>query len=113
MIVGRQYTFRELRSLRRNLSSSMHSICRSSLFQRGKSMLKSHSFVKSAPASLKAPSHAAALSVLLSPGLLIIDHIHFQYNGFMYGILILSIVLARQKSGLLASGAVFAALLCF
>jgi len=31
----------------------------------------------------------------------------------MYGIMILSIVLARKRSGLLASGIVFATLLCF
>jgi hypothetical protein len=61
----------------------------------------------------KVTSHAAALSVLLSPGLLIIDHIHFQYNGFLYGILILSMVLARNNSTLLLSGLLFAALLCF
>lgn len=69
-------------------------------------------FVQTSPAGSKKQAHASALSVLLSPGLLIIDHIHFQYNGFLYGILILSIVLARKKSGLLASGIVFAALLC-
>ena len=73
----------------------------------------SQSFVQSAPAAFKRPSHAAALSILLSPGLLIIDHIHFQYNGFMYGLLILSLVLARDKSTRLASGLLFAALLCF
>lgn len=69
-------------------------------------------FIKSTPPSNKKQAHAAALSILLSPGLLIIDHIHFQYNGFLYGILILSIVLARKRSGLLASGLIFAGLLC-
>lgn len=52
------------------------------------------------------------MSIFLSPGLLVIDHIHFQYNGCMYGILIASLVLARHKSGLLWSGLLFAALLC-
>lgn len=61
---------------------------------------------------MRKQSQAVALSILLSPGLLIIDHIHFQYNGFLYGILILSIVLARKPSGLLASGITFASLLC-
>jgi alpha-1,3-glucosyltransferase len=70
-------------------------------------------YVKTAPATQKRPSQAAALSVLLSPGLLIIDHIHFQYNGFLYGILILSLVLARKRSTTLASGLLFATLLCF
>ena len=57
-------------------------------------------------------AHAAALSVLLSPGLLIIDHLHFQYNGFLYGVLVLSLVLARKPSTVLAGGIAFAALLC-
>ena len=70
------------------------------------------SFVLSSPTFSKKQSHAAALSVLLSPGLLIIDHIHFQYNGFLYGLLILSIVLARNPSGLLPSGILFSVLLC-
>lgn len=60
----------------------------------------------------KSLAHIASLSILLSPGLLIIDHIHFQYNGFLYGILILSIVWARKQSTLLYSGIAFAALLC-
>lgn len=70
-------------------------------------------FIDFAPLGTKKASQVAALSILLSPGLLIIDHIHFQYNGFMYGILILSLVLARSKSTLLSSGFIFAALLCF
>ncbi|KAI9700129.1 MAG: glycosyl transferase [Bogoriella megaspora] len=72
-----------------------------------------HLFVKSSLGERKATAHAAALSILLSPGLLIIDHIHFQYNGFLYGILILSLVLARGPSpNPLLSGLLFAALLC-
>ncbi|TAQ83423.1 hypothetical protein B7494_g8256 [Chlorociboria aeruginascens] len=71
-----------------------------------------HLFAQTAPQAVKRPSHAAALSILLSPGLLIIDHIHFQYNGFLYGLLILSLVLARKQSTTLASGLIFAVLLC-
>lgn len=70
------------------------------------------SFVKSVPLPNKQAAHVAGLSILLSPGLFIIDHIHFQYNGFMYGILILSMVLARKQSNLLYSGILFAILLC-
>ncbi|KAJ5166041.1 hypothetical protein N7492_006337 [Penicillium capsulatum] len=69
-------------------------------------------FVKSVPLPNKQAAHVASLSILLSPGLFIIDHIHFQYNGFMYGILVLSIVLARKQSTLLYCGILFAILLC-
>jgi len=69
-------------------------------------------YVDSSAGVSKRAAQAAAISILLSPGLLIIDHIHFQYNGFLYGILIASLVMARHKSGLLASGLIFAALLC-
>jgi alpha-1,3-glucosyltransferase len=71
------------------------------------------SYIKSTPEGNKKLAHAASLSILLSPGLLIIDHIHFQYNGFLYGLLVLSIILARDQSTLLYSGITFAALLCF
>ncbi|KIV95444.1 dolichyl pyrophosphate Glc1Man9GlcNAc2 alpha-1,3-glucosyltransferase [Exophiala mesophila] len=70
-----------------------------------------HRYTVSCPPSTRRQSHAAALSILLSPGLLIIDHIHFQYNGFLYGILILSLVLARKESTMLLSGVSFAILL--
>ena len=57
--------------------------------------------------------HAIALSILLSPGLLIVDHIHFQYNGFLYGILLISMTLLRQQTSMLLGGILFAILLCF
>lgn len=41
-----------------------------------------------------------------------IDHIHFQYNGVMYGILILSLVCLRRQSTMLWGGILFAVLLC-
>lgn len=72
-----------------------------------------HLYIQTAPIATKKQAHAIALSILLSPGLLIIDHIHFQYNGFMYGILILSLVLARKESTTLISAILFAVLLCF
>ncbi|TKX27119.1 dolichyl pyrophosphate Glc1Man9GlcNAc2 alpha-1,3-glucosyltransferase [Elsinoe australis] len=50
-------------------------------------LLSLYLFVKSTPPSSRKASHAAALSILLSPGLLLIDHIHFQYNGAMYALL--------------------------
>lgn len=69
--------------------------------------------VQTSPTALQKNSHAVAISILLSPALLIIDHIHFQYNGFLYGILILSMVSARKQSTMLLGGLLFAALLCF
>lgn len=57
-------------------------------------------------------AYSVATSLILSPGLLIVDHIHFQYNGMMYGFLILVINNARLKR-YLQCGFWFALLLCF
>ena len=69
-------------------------------------------FVQTSPPTSKTAANAVAVSILLSPALLIIDHIHFQYNGFLYGVLVLSLVFARQQSTILLSGLLFATLLC-
>ncbi|CAO3620418.1 unnamed protein product [Cunninghamella blakesleeana] len=53
-----------------------------------------------------------AIALFLHPGLWIVDHLHFQYNGLLYGILVHSIVEA-QKNNLLSSGILFAILLNF
>lgn len=53
-----------------------------------------------------------ASSLVLSPGLLIIDHIHFQYNGMLYGILVLMINSARLEKYLMC-GFWFSILICF
>ncbi|KAI0049641.1 glycosyltransferase family 57 protein [Auriscalpium vulgare] len=51
-------------------------------------------------------------SLFLHPGFLIVDHIHFQYNGFLFGILLGSVLMARNGNKL-ASGFLFAVLLNF
>ncbi|KAJ2157258.1 glycosyl transferase [Coemansia sp. RSA 552] len=57
-------------------------------------------------------ARVAAALVFLSPGFLLVDHVHFQYNGFLLGIFVYSLVLVQEDCDLLAA-AVFAALLCF
>lgn len=50
--------------------------------------------------------------VVWSPGLLIVDHMHFQYNGFLLGILLVSLSWLEEGKDLMG-GFVFAVLLCF
>ncbi|PVH14016.1 uncharacterized protein CXQ87_002139 [Candidozyma duobushaemuli] len=59
-----------------------------------------------------ARAFVVASSLVLSPGLLIIDHIHFQYNGVLYGFLVLMINCARLEK-FLWCGFWFSVLLCF
>lgn len=50
--------------------------------------------------------------VIWSPMLLIVDHIHFQYNGFLIGILLISLSYLEEGRDVLG-GFAFAVLLCF
>ncbi len=44
------------------------------------------------PASVKKETRILLLFLTFAqPALIFVDHIHFQYNGFMYGILILAV----------------------
>uniref|UniRef100_A0A0K2U9V0 Alpha-1,3-glucosyltransferase n=1 Tax=Lepeophtheirus salmonis TaxID=72036 RepID=A0A0K2U9V0_LEPSM len=52
------------------------------------------------------------LGILANAGLLLVDHIHFQYNGFLFGLLFLSMGYAKNEQ-LLASGFWFAVLCNF
>eukprot|EP01043_Picozoa_sp_COSAG02_P003129 COSAG02_NODE_75_length_41389_cov_106.665762_3_plen_384_part_00 len=63
-----------------------------------------------------APNHqalAVALTVC-NPGLLLVDHVHFQYNGVLYALLLCCLgELLGPKPNPLVGGALFAALLNF
>lgn len=50
--------------------------------------------------------------VVCSPGLFIVDHVHFQYNGFLLGFLLVSLSFLEEGRDLMG-GFIFAVLLCF
>ncbi|XP_027342321.1 probable dolichyl pyrophosphate Glc1Man9GlcNAc2 alpha-1,3-glucosyltransferase [Abrus precatorius] len=50
--------------------------------------------------------------IIWSPMLFIVDHVHFQYNGFLIGILLISLSYLEEERDLLG-GFAFAVLLCF
>nr|CAG4635478.1 EOG090X06YP [Artemia franciscana] len=65
-------------------------------------------------AKLSSTNVIAFILLASNPGLLMVDHIHFQYNGFLSGLLFISIAHIRQASGnFLASAFWFAVLLNF
>ncbi|XBW36844.1 hypothetical protein QEN19_002423 [Hanseniaspora menglaensis] len=51
-------------------------------------------------------------SILLNPGFFILDHIHFQYNGFLFGLFISSIIAVKEEK-YLKSAFMFSVSLCF
>lgn len=113
MIAGKRYIFNEQRCLHLNWSWHMlYKGTRRSLWRRN-ILMGSSRFVSGSSRFSKPAYHALALSILFSPAFLIIDHIHFQYNGFLYGILILSLVSMQKQSTMLIGGLLFAILLCF
>lgn len=63
-------------------------------------VLLAHSLVSSA--SNKSLQTLLSLAILLHPGFLILDSIHFQYNGFLFGLMLFSLVGAKEV-GLVSS----------
>ncbi|XP_058041534.1 probable dolichyl pyrophosphate Glc1Man9GlcNAc2 alpha-1,3-glucosyltransferase isoform X1 [Ahaetulla prasina] len=61
---------------------------------------------------LESPPFVLSVLLLWNFGLLIVDHIHFQYNGFLFGLLLLSIARVFQKR-YLEGAFLFAVLLHF
>lgn len=69
-------------------------------------------FINTTSLSEKTQSFIVATSIVVSPGFLIVDHIHFQYNGFLFAIFIASIVAARNKNYLWCA-VFYSVALCF
>ncbi|XP_074788938.1 dolichyl pyrophosphate Glc1Man9GlcNAc2 alpha-1,3-glucosyltransferase isoform X5 [Athene noctua] len=61
---------------------------------------------------LEKPTFILAVLLLWNFGLLIVDHIHFQYNGFLFGLMLLSVARLCQKR-YLEGALLFAVLLHF
>lgn len=67
-----------------------------------------HHFTRHLPSAKRLIASGA---IIFSPGLIMVDHIHFQYNGILLGLLIFSISLIRSGQDLLG-GILFAVLVC-
>lgn len=69
-------------------------------------------YINTTSKARRSQSFIVATSIVVSPGFLIIDHIHFQYNGFLFAIFIASIVTARNGNYLWCA-AFYSIALCF
>ncbi|GAA6023965.1 hypothetical protein JCM11491_003217 [Sporobolomyces phaffii] len=69
-------------------------------------------WARTTPSPDSTTAFAIAASLLFHPALVIVDHIHFQYNGFLLGILLWSLIAAQQNNLYLCAG-LFATLLNF
>lgn len=69
-------------------------------------------YINTSTESSKKQTFVVASSIALSPGFLIIDHIHFQYNGFLFAFIVGSIICVKLQKPLLVA-AFFATALCF
>ncbi|KAI8924656.1 glycosyl transferase [Entophlyctis helioformis] len=66
--------------------------------------------------AIKTPPHLFGMLlalVFLNPGILFVDHIHFQYNAFMYGIQLFSVARAIRQNKHILGGILFAVVLNF
>ncbi|KAK9828093.1 hypothetical protein WJX81_002987 [Elliptochloris bilobata] len=84
------------------------------LFQRGSVIVSDAALISGAWfATRREPEPRRSLAVFLlvaNSGLLLVDHVHFQYNGLLLGILVWSLALVREGRSL-AGGVLFAVLL--
>ena len=75
-------------------------------------ILATNAYVTTLRDKLKHRTTALSLLVVCNSGLLLVDHIHFQYNGMLLGILVFSLV-AMKKGYFITSAALFTVLLLF
>ena len=75
-------------------------------------ILATDAYVSTISERMEFRSVALSLLIVGNAGLLIVDHIHFQYNGMLLGILVFSMVAMKRKY-FVTSAALFSVLLFF
>ena len=75
-------------------------------------ILATDAYIRTIEERIKFRSAALSLLIVGNAGLLIVDHIHFQYNGMLLGILVFSLV-AMKRGYFVTAAALFTVLLHF